>query len=337
MRTPRENQMRFIDLFCGVGGFRQALESLGHRCVFSSDIDKDACESYELNYEERPHGDIAEIPASDLPKHDVLCAGFPCQPFSISGNQNGFEDARGTLLYEILRIAGFHQPAVLFLENVKNYRSHAGGKTLEKTLRLLTEANYHVHYKILNASDFGVPQKRERIYFICFRTDLGVQEFSFPSSMGKEISLEKILLREDDPRLRDLWVERSDLTLKSKLPKEGGNRPLRIGTVGKGGQGERVYSVKGHAITLSAFGGGIGAKTGMYLINDKIRRLHPIECRRLMGFPESFQLHPRPNVCYKQFGNSVVVPVVSHIFKAVQAHLVCTKQGSLIPHSTSPA
>lgn len=331
--------MRFVDLFCGVGGFRQALESQGHRCVFSSDTDKDACQSYELNYKERPHGDIVEIPASDVPKHDVLCAGFPCQPFSISGNQDGFEDARGTLLYEILRIAEFHQPAVLFLENVKNYRSHAGGKTLEETLRLLTEANYHVHYKILNASDFGVPQKRERIYFICFRKDLGVQEFSFPSSIEKKISLENILLHEDDPRLSalNLWVERSDLTLKSKLPKEGGNRPLRIGTVGKGGQGERVYSVKGHAITLSAFGGGIGAKTGMYLINDKIRRLHPIECRRLMGFPESFQLHPRPNVCFKQFGNSVVVPVVSHIFKAVEAHLVSTELGSLIPLSTKPA
>ncbi len=311
--------MRFIDLFCGVGGFRQAAVSLGHECVFSSDIDKDACHSYEINYDECPKGDISQIPGADIPAHDILCAGFPCQPFSISGNQEGFGDARGILLYEILRIAQSHQPPVLVLENVKNYRSHADGKTLKQTLQLLCNANYHVHYKILNASDFGVPQKRERIYFVCFRKDLEIVDFSFPAGTGKKISLEKILLTRGDARLESLMIERADLTLKSQLPKKVENRPLRIGTVGKGGQGERVYSAKGHAITLSAYGGGIGAKTGMYLIDGKIRRLHPIECQRLMGFSESFKLHHRPNVCYKQFGNSVVVPVVRQIFKAVHS------------------
>lgn len=316
--------MRFIDLFCGVGGFRQALVSLGHECVFSSDNDKDACHSYEINYDECPKGDISQIPEADIPAHDILCAGFPCQPFSISGNQEGFGDARGTLLHEILRIARSHQPPVLFLENVKNYRSHAGGETLKKTLQLLSRANYHVHYKILNASNFGVPQKRERIYFVCFRKDLDAAEFSFPAATNRKISLEDVLLASGDSRLESLLIERADLTLKSQLPKEVENRPLRIGTVGKGGQGERVYSVKGHAITLSAYGGGIGAKTGMYLIDGSIRRLHPIECRRLMGFSEDFKLHYRPNVCYKQFGNSVVVPVVRQIFKAVQS--VVTKK-----------
>ena len=121
----------------------------------------------------------------------------------------------------------------------------------------------------------------------------------------------------NDSRLDDLVIERSDLRLSSELPGQRENRPLRIGSVGKGGQGERVYSPKGHAITLSAYGGGIGAKTGMYLIEDRVRRLHPEECRRIMGFAEGFLLHPRRNACYRQFGNSVAVPVVRKIFQAI--------------------
>jgi DNA (cytosine-5)-methyltransferase 1 len=134
--------LNFIDLFCGVGGFRQALSSLGHSCVFSSDLDKDARETYQTNYGEMPVGDITKIEAHAIPTHEVLCGGFPCQPFSISGKMNGFGDARGTLLYEILRIARVHKPKVLFLENVKNYQSHAGGRTMETTLSLLKEAGY---------------------------------------------------------------------------------------------------------------------------------------------------------------------------------------------------
>jgi DNA (cytosine-5)-methyltransferase 1 len=166
-----------------------------------------------------------------------------------------------------------------------------------------------------------VAQKRERVYFVCFRKELGIEDFSFPEPSDEDVAVEDILLPEGDRRLDDLIIERSDLRLKEKLPDERENRPLRIGTVGKGGQGERVYSPKGHAITLSAFGGGIGAKTGMYLIDGQIRRLHPEECRRLMGFPEGFQLHERSNVSYKQFGNSVSVPVVREIFKSIEQAL----------------
>ena len=310
-------KVKYIDLFCGVGGFRHALKSPGSQCVFSSDIDPDARLIYAQNWGEEPAGDIGQVGVAEIPPHDVLCGGFPCQPFSISGNQGGFEDARGTLLHEILRIARHHQPSVLFLENVKNFLSHGGGETLAKTIELLNREGYQVHYSLLNASRYGVAQKRERVYFVCFRKELGIEDFQFPVPSDEDVAVEDILLPKGDRRLDDLIIQRSDLRLKEKMPTERENRTLRIGTVGKGGQGERVYSPKGHAITLSAFGGGIGAKTGMYLIDGQIRRLHPEECRRLMGFPDGFTLHDRPNVSYKQFGNSVAVPVVRKIFQSI--------------------
>lgn len=306
--------LKFIDLFCGIGGFRFALEELGCEGVFSSDNDPHAQETYELNFGEKPFGDITTLVALDIPPHDVLCAGFPCQPFSISGKQLGFEDARGTLLYDVLRIAESHQPKILFLENVKNYGGHDGGRTLTTTVEMLERLGYNCHHAILNASRYGLPQKRERIYFVCFRKDLGLTEFTFPEPTDEDIAIEDILLPPDDSRLDELFIRRPDTSLSTELPTERELRPLRVGTISKGGQGERIYSVKGHAVTLSAFGGGVGAKTGMYLVNGVPRRLHPEECRRAMGFPEGFKLHPKRNVCYKQFGNAVAVKMVHLIF-----------------------
>ena len=314
-------KLKFIDLFCGIGGFRLALEMRGHQCLFSSDWDPHAQLVYRQNYGEYPMGDITQCSGKNIPLHDLLCGGFPCQPFSISGNQKGFQDVRGTLLHEILRIAQELRPRVLLLENVRNYLTHNGGQTMGVTLELLNRAGYQVYFKVLNSSDFGVPQTRERLFFVCFRKDMNSKEFSFPEPKNIDVALEDILLPEDDPRLEALIVQRDDLDLKKELPVGRENRPLRIGSVGKGGQGERVYSVKGHAITLSAFGGGIGAKTGMYLVNNKVRRLHPVECQRIMGFPEDFILHEKSNVSYKQFGNSVVVPVVSALMEEIEKSL----------------
>jgi DNA (cytosine-5)-methyltransferase 1 len=312
---------KFIDLFCGIGGFRFALEEHGGECVFSSDNDPHAQESYELNFGEKPFGDVTALDALDAPPHDVLCAGFPCQPFSISGKQLGFEDARGTLLYHVLRIAKYHQPKILFLENVKNYGGHDGGRTLATTIQMLDSLGYDCHHAILNASRYGVPQKRERIYFVCFRKDLGLTEFSFPEPTDEDVAIEDILLPLGDPRLEGLFIHRRDTALSTDLPTERKLRPLRIGTISKGGQGERIYSVKGHAVTLSAFGGGVGAKTGMYLVDGVPRRLHPEECRRVMSFPEGFKLHPKRNICYKQFGNSVAVKMIHLIFAQAKRSL----------------
>ena len=313
--------MKFVDLFCGIGGFRQALSDLGHKCVFSCDLDKDSRATYEANYGEKPSGDILQIETSIIPEHNILCAGFPCQSFSISGKQNGFEDARGTLFHEIIRIAGYHQPEILLLENVKNYKSHAGGKTLSKTIHLLNEIGYSVYYEVLNSSRYGVAQKESGFILFVFRKDLNHAGFNFPAPLDKTIYLQDCLLPKGDSRLENLFIQRSDLKMSNCLPGKLENKPLRIGTIGKGGQGERIYSPKGHAITLSAFGGGVGAKTGLYLVGDRIRRLHPEECRRLMGFPDSFSLHPKQNVSFKQFGNSVVVPVIRSIFESVEEHL----------------
>jgi len=160
--------MKFIDLFAGIGGFRQALESYGAECVFSSEIDKYAIETYIANYNEKPCGDITKIKSEDIPKHDILCAGFPCQPFSISGNQLGFDDKRGILFFEIYRIVKHHMPKILFLENVANLKQHNDTKTIEQMKQMLCELGYIVNVKILNASDFNVPQSRKRIYFVCF-------------------------------------------------------------------------------------------------------------------------------------------------------------------------
>ena len=309
--------IRYIDLFSGIGGFHSALSSFGAACVFASDIDKDCQNIYEKNYGIRPKGDITQIHAAEIPDHDILCAGFPCQAFSISGKQLGFADDRGTLFFDIIRIAEHHKPKVLLLENVKNLRSHAKGKTLDTICRTLKGLGYRVHWKLLNASHFGVPQKRERIYIVAMRADLLDSSFTFPDGAGRPTRLADILITEGT---EEYIVKSNNFIFNEKkgqpfvdFPKG----PIRIGTVNKGGQGERIYSIHGHAITLSAYGGGIGAKTGLYLVGDVVRRLTPRECARLMGFPDTFILHEKKNIAYKQFGNSLVVPVVKAIVERI--------------------
>lgn len=311
----------FIDLFAGIGGFHQALSYYSAKCVFASEWDKYSQEIYFKNYGILPAGDITKIAESDIPSHDILCAGFPCQAFSISGKQLGFNDTRGTLFFDIVRIANYHQPSLLILENVKNFARHDEGKTLKVVEKSLNEIGYDVFYQVLNASNFGVPQKRERIYILGFRKDLKVKKFTFPSYYGKKISLRDVCL--DDSETQDLIIKRNDLKIQENvnLTKDIlGNypqKPVRIGTINKGGQGERIYHQFGHAITLSAYGGGIGAKTGIYLINDKIRKLAPRECARIMGFSDDFILSNRKNIAYKQFGNSVVINVIKSIVETV--------------------
>ena len=313
--------LKFIDLFAGIGGFHQALSYYGAKCVFASEWDKYCQEIYLKNYGILPEGDITKIPENEIPSHDILCAGFPCQAFSISGKKLGFNDTRGTLFFDIVRIAKYHQPSLLILENVKNFAKHDEGKTLKVVENTLDEIGYDVFYQVLNASNFGVPQKRERIYILGFKKDLNVKKFTFPNSYSKAKSLIDFCL--DDSETKDFIINRSDVKIKENLEITKdilGNypqKPIRIGTINKGGQGERIYHQWGHAITLSAYGGGIGAKTGIYLINGKIRKLAPRECARIMGFPDSFILSNSNNIAYKQFGNSVVVNVIKSISENV--------------------
>lgn len=306
---------RFIDLFAGIGGFHLALSPFGAKCVFASEWDKHCQTVYKNNFGVIPSGDITKIDEKDIPSHDILCAGFPCQAFSISGNQKGFSDTRGTLFFDVARVISFHKPKILFLENVKNFAKHDDGKTLDVVLKTLKDLGYKVNYSILNASDFGLAQKRERVYFVCFRDDIDAK-FSFPSPVTNHSKLKDILLQ--DSLVKNYVIKRDDIKLSERTiePDMFGafpRKPLRIGTVNKGGQGERIYHEFGHAITLSAYGGGIGAKTGLYKINGKIRKLTPRECARLQGFPDDFRIIDSDSQAYKQFGNSVPINVLQHI------------------------
>ena len=316
----------FIDLFAGIGGFRLALESFGARCVYSNEWDKYAQETYKLNFNEIPDGDITQVNEKDIPNHDILCAGFPCQAFSISGKQKGFEDSRGTLFFDIARIVKEKKPMVVFLENVKNFAAHDNGNTLRVVKETMQELGYSFDYEVLNPVHYGMPQKRERIYMVCFREDVKRETFIFPKPIKLKRYVEDFLLPNEE--VLEYIIERDDLVLNDKAKTtRNSNSTIRVGSVGKGGQGERIYSPKGIAITLSAYGGGIFSKTGGYLIDGKTRRLHPRECARLMGFPDTYKLHPNKNQAYKQLGNSVVVDVLQLITEQIGEALNCEYSG----------
>lgn len=308
----------YIDLFAGIGGFRLALDSFGASCVFTSEWDKHSQDVYIKNFGDEPDGDITKIKEKDIPKHDMLFAGFPCQSFSISGKQKGFDDSRGTLFFDIARIAKYHKPKFMILENVKNILTIDNGKTLKTIRKVLEEdLNYSVIVKLLKGNDFGVPQQRERVFFICFHKSLKVKNFELSKPDLNYLSVRDIL---EEGRFPELEINRRDILIDKEPPKKDllsnfPNKPIRIGTINKGGQGERIYHIDGTGITLSAHGGGPGKKTGAYLINKKIRRLTPRECARMMGFPDSFKISSSPAQAYTQFGNAVIVNVVQFIIK----------------------
>lgn len=309
----------FIDLFSGLGGFRLACESFGGECVFSSDSDDSVAAVYETNFGERPAGDITTIAAKDIPPHDILCAGFPCQPFSISGKKAGFSDTRGTLFFDIARIVKHHQPKMVFLENVRNFVTHNRGKTLETVVHTLEELGYNVQHALLNASYYGVPQSRIRIYIVAFRKDLPHDQFAFPTVKPNDTTLYDVLETKthypEGTKIKVAYELESDYKTKirNKL-----KQPIRIGQIGLGRQGERIYHPRGHAITIAASSGGIGGKTGLYLVGNRVRRLSPRECARLNGFPDWFKLHKSRSLAYKHLGNSVVIDVLQYILAACQ-------------------
>lgn len=307
---------KFIDLFCGIGGFRKALESKNLECVFSSDIDKDVQETYRRNFGDKPYGDITEIPENKIPKHDILCAGFPCQSFSISVKRLGIEDNNGKLFYEIIRIAQYHKPYILLLENVKNILNIDNGSVIKTIDQKLDEIGYKVYRHILNASLFGIPQARERVYFVCLRKDFSSKytvKYEKPKESYKNIFLDDILEKDVD---KNLYIDRTDIVLNTITVKKQ-LKPIRIGQVNKGGQGERIYSPDGHSITLSAFGGGVGARTGLYYINDRIRRLSINECKSLMGFPRDYYVADGLKG-YRQLGNAVIPQIIANIYDSIK-------------------
>lgn len=270
------NKIKFIDLFCGIGAFHQAFKSTKYECVLAADIDKYCRETYEQNYGIKPTGDIKEI--KKIPEHDILCAGFPCQPFSISGKQNGFKDSRGDLFFEVYRIIKEKKPKVVLLENVKNLVIHDNGNTLKVIVELLEKEKYFVNYKVINAVDYGLPQQRERLYIVANK----VKKFNFPNSeKTPKVHLKDVIDYSDNEFLEKEKLV--NLVLNTADQKEQ-LKPIRVGTIKNGGQGDRIYSDKGVAITISASSGGTGSKTGLYYINRKIRKLNLLECARIQGF-----------------------------------------------------
>lgn len=313
----------FIDLFAGLGGFHLALGSLGAKCVYANEWDIPAQKVYEKNFGIIPEGDITKVDEKTIPDHDILCAGFPCQAFSISGKQRGFEDSRGTLFFDVARIVKEKHPKVVFMENVKNFASHDKGKTIAVVKATMEELGYSFDYKVLNAVNYNIPQKRERVYMVCFRNDLGVENFEFPEPMKLTRHIEDFLL-EDNDEIEKLYIDRDDIYYNGIEDDKYSDKTIRLGIINKGGQGERIYSTKGIAVTLSAYGGGVFSKTGGYLINGKPRKLHPRECARLMGFPDSYKLSDSKNQAYKQFGNSVIINVLQYIAQEIGFSLMNT-------------
>jgi DNA (cytosine-5)-methyltransferase 1 len=233
----------------------------------------------------------------------------------VSGKKQGFADTRGTLFFDVARIVSTHHPEAVFLENVKNFAGHDNGNTLLTVKKTLEELGYNVYSQVLNASHYGIPTSRERIYIVALREDLQ-STFTFPKPSHTPVQLQDYLLLD---HLTDSFViEREDMVFKEEVPKPDENglypaRPIRIGTIGRGGQGERIYSPKGHAITFSAYGGGVASCTGAYLVNGRVRKLSPRECACVMGFGDDFILPTSPRWAWRQFGNSVAVGVVEAV------------------------
>ncbi len=310
--------VKFIDLFAGIGGFRIAAEELGGQCVFSCEIDKTAQYVYRKNFGDYPYPDIRRLTPKDLPDFDLLMAGFPCQPFSISGKRKGFEDKRnGNLFFYIVDIAKEKQPPVMILENVKNFYRHDNGRTFRIAKSLLESSGYNVYASILNSKDFGLPQNRERVFIVAIHKDINFR-FDFEALIKSEKQEFKVLedILDDNPE--DALFYKGDYVIIRDDPKYKVNRPYQIGYVAKGRQGERIYSIKGIAVTISHSTGGVFPKTGGYKTKEGIRTLTVNEVKKVFGFPSNFSFD---GVGYSKaialLGNSVAVNVVKAILNVL--------------------
>ena len=315
--TPKP-KFTFIDLFAGIGGFRLALEACGGKCIFSSEINRHCRHIYYKNFGEFPYGDIKNIEASSIPKHDILCAGFPCQSFSIAGKKKGFKDPQGSLFYQIIRIAKYCQPKYLLLENVSNLISHERGSTFQQIQKLFNKIHYQIFWQILNSSHYGIPQNRKRIYIVAIKKRADIEKFEFPEANFDNIYLKDILL--PNKLCTHLMIQDPPFWTKNLNTIVPELKPIRVGFIKKARQGERIYHENGHAVTLSASGGGLGGKTGLYWIQAQVRKLHIDECKKLMGFPSHFVLNETSNQSYKQLGNSVVIPIIQQIVMNILEH-----------------
>lgn len=296
-----KEKLKFIDLFCGIGGFRIAFEeaceenSIKPECVFSSDIDKYAQESYEANFGEKPFGDITKIDEKEIPDHDILFAGFPCQPFSIIGQRKGMEDTRGTLFFDIARILKEKRPKAFILENVKQLVGHDKGKTLKVIVKSLKDLGYHIQYSVLNALDYGLPQKRERIVIVGHREPI---MFTFPTPNRPYTSLTNIL----ESKVSKKFFA-SDYIKKKRSEKHKSSFYPSIWHENKSGN---ICSYP-YSCALRS-----GASHNYLLVNGE-RRLTPREMFRLQGFPDWYKIIVSDAQAKKQAGNAVPVNMIKAV------------------------
>lgn len=319
---PKANpKFKFIDLFAGIGGIRLAYQNLSGKCVFTSEWNNFAKKTYEANFGEVPFGDITKISETDIPDHDVLLAGFPCQPFSIAGvskknalgRKHGFlDETQGTLFFDIARILEYKRPKAFMLENVKNLISHDKGNTFKVIKNTLTELDYSIHYQVLDGKHF-VPQHRERIIIVGFRNDSfkGKENFQFPK------------LPEPTSKIKDILEEEIETkyTLTDKLWKYLQNYAAKHKAQGNG-FGFGMTDLNGISRTISARYYKDGSE--ILIPQDSInpRRLTPRECARLQGFPDEFVIPVSDNQAYRQFGNSVTVPLIQAVGKQLVKELL---------------
>lgn len=317
---PSKNpKFKFIDLFAGIGGFRLALQNLGGKCVFTSEWDKQAKKTYRANFGETPFGDITkEETKKYIPDNfDILCAGFPCQAFSIAGKRGGFEDTRGTLFFDVAEIIKRKQPKAIFLENVKGLKSHDKGKTLATILNVLrNDLGYFVpEPQIVNAKDFGVPQNRERIYIVGFHPDLKINHFEYPKPLEKKVTF--LDVKEENVVNTKYYLSiqylQTLINHKARHKNKGNGFGYSIiedneiaNAVVCGGMGRERNLVLDHRITDFRPTTKIKGEVN----RNGIRKMTPREWARLQGFPDNFIIPVADASAYKQFGNSVAVPAI---------------------------
>ncbi|MCL1944629.1 MAG: DNA cytosine methyltransferase [Firmicutes bacterium] len=309
-----QNEFRFdfIDLFAGIGGIRRPFQKLGGKCVFSSEIDKFARETYQANWGDIPSGDIIQIKASDIPKFDILLAGFPCQAFSVAGKRKGFDDIRGTMFFEVARIIKHHRPKCFMLENVKGLLSHDKGKTFATMIYILQfDLGYKVYYKVLNAKDFGVPQNRARVIIVGFREHS--LDFEFPQPLSLITRVGDILESKVDEKYtlsNRLWESQKERKEKHRLK---GN-----------GFGYSLFNENSkYTNTISARYYKDGSEILIEQNGKNPRRLTPREACRLQGFDDNFKIVCSDLQAYKQFGNTVPTKMI----EAVANNIIVSLRG----------
>lgn len=315
LNTLKNKKYRVIDLFAGVGGIRLGFEKAFKNqvnFVFSSEIDKYAQQTYSANFNEIPHGDITQIKAKEIPEHDIILAGFPCQAFSIAGHRKGFEDTRGTLFFHVARIAKHHKPKLIFLENVKGFKNHDKGNTFKVVKETLKEMGYKVFADVLNAKHFGVPQNRERIYIIAFLDEEDKLDIDFNFDKLKNIKIPSKVGKILDKNVDDKF------TISDKLWAGHQRRKLEHKTKGNG-FGYRLFNEESeYTSTISARYYKDGSEVLIEQKNKNPRKLTPREAGRLQGFPDNFKIPVSNTQSYKQFGNSVAVPVIEELAKEIK-------------------